>query len=469
MTSKFLSRLSRALQKEKSVSEASSVSTRQGALTTLGVGTLINGRYRLEAEIGRGGLGVVYRGHDLINDQDVAVKVINLDNANALTRGQFLQEANMHSSLHHPHIVAVYETGMIEAGAQELVPYIVMEWIQGKSLETMPGLTYARILEIGKQICEALEYIHQQGFVYRDLKPGNVLIETHGFQSFVKLTDFGLARPRGIPYLLNESSLAGSFFYLAPELIAGAPADISSDLYALGVTLYEMITGRVPFSDFDEQTVLSQHIEEAIIPPSHSREAVPPALEAIVLRLLAKNPQDRFATAQEVREALDKVVVGDERDTALALGNLPSVSTGAYGREQDISRVRQLLESAPLVTVLGEGETLALAVAAQVADQFRDGVWWVDLESTDESDLVLKQVASTLGVDHDPQRPLTVLLIEHLREKNLLLILDHCDHVLGSCAQLAETILSACSDVRILATSQQRLNVSSEKCYRVML
>ena len=463
MTPKFLSRLSQALQKYKSRSDVSAVSTRQGVGATLGVGTLINGRFRLEAEIGRGGLGIVYRARDLTSDRDVAAKVINLDTANALTRGQFLQEADIHSRLHHPHIVAVYETGMIENGGQEPAPYIVMEWIQGKSLETIPRLTYARILEIGKQICDALEYIHQQGFAYRDLKPGNVLIETRGFQYFVKLMDFGLARPRGIPYLPNESSLAGSFFYLAPELIAGQPADIPSDLYALGVSLYEMITGHVPFSDFDEQTVLSQHREESVIPPSHSREDVPPALEAIVLRLLAKNPQDRFATAQEVREALDQVVVRDERH-----GNLPSVSTDAAGRAQDISRVRQLLESAPLVTILGEGETLALTVAAQVADQFRDGAWRADLELIVEPSLVLKHVASSLGVDPGQERPLTVLLIEHLHEKNLLLILDHCDHVRGACAQLVETILSTCSDVRILVTSHQPLNVSNEQCYRVM-
>ena len=463
MTPKFLSRLSRALQKDKSRSDVSAVSTK-AAVTSLGVGMLINGRFRLEAEIGRGGLGIVYRAHDLSSDQHAAVKVINLDTANALTRGQFLQEADIHSRLHHPHIVAVYETGMIEVGAQELAPYIVMEWIQGKSLETIPRLTYARILEIGKQICDALEYIHQQGFVYRDLKPGNVLIETRGFQYFVKLMDFGLARPRGIPYLPNESSLAGSFFYLAPELIAGQPADIPSDLYALGVSLYEMITGHVPFSDFDEQTVLSQHREESVLLPSHSREDVPSALEAIVLRLLAKNPQDRFATAQEVREALDQVVVRDERH-----GNLPSVSTETAGREQDISRVRQLMESAPLVTILGEGETLALTVAVQLADQFRDGAWRADLELTEEPSLVLKHVASILGVDPGQERPLTVLLIEHLHEKNLLLILDHCDHVLGACVQLVETILSTCSDVRILVTSHQPLNVSNEKCYRVML
>jgi serine/threonine protein kinase len=326
------------------------------------MGTLINGRYRLDAEIGRGGMGVVYRAYDIPNDRDLAVKVINVARANTLTHQHFLQEAEFNARLTHPHIVAIYETGLIDPGAQELSSYMVMEWVQGISLENLHGLTYARILDIGKQICEALEYAHEQGFVYRDLKPGNVLIEKRGFQYFLKLTDFGLARPRGMAYLAYESSLAGSFFYLAPELIAGQPADIPSDLYALGVTLYEMITGRVPFSDFDEQTVLSQHVDELVTPPSHSRGDVPPALEAIVLRLLAKDPQDRFASAQEVRDALEQVRVAQKN--AMKRRNLPQPSTQSSGRENGIAQVIQLLESNPLVTILDDDETLALAVGA---------------------------------------------------------------------------------------------------------
>jgi len=467
MISKFLRRVSQALQKDKPRSAVSSASTRQGAVTSLGVGTLINGRFRLEAEIGRGGLGVVYGAHDLTGDRDVAAKVINLDTANALTRGQFLQEADIHSRLHHPHIVAVYETGMIEVGAQEPAPYIVMEWIQGKSLETIPRLTYARILEIGKQICDALEYIHQQGFVYRDLKPGNVLIERRIFQYFVKLTDFGLARPRGETYLANESSLAGSFFYLAPELVAGQPADIPSDLYALGATLYEMITTRVPFSDYDEQTILSQHLEASVAPPSQSRADIPPALDAIVLRLLAKNPKDRFASAQEVHQALEQVLVARQRGGVP--DNLPRRSTELVGHENDISQLIQLLESNQLVTLLGDSGTFALAVGMQLTDQFLDGVWWVELESVSDPTRVLETVASILGICSDPDRSLTVSLIEHLHEKNLLLLLNHCGHLPGACGQLVETILDSCPDVWILATSQQPLNASREKYYRVMV
>ena len=437
-------------------------------MTDLRIGALIHERYRLEAEIGRGGMAVVYRAHDLVDERDVAVKVINFHTANALTRGQFLQEAQIHARMHHPHIAALYETGMVDTGGQELAPYIVMEWVQGTSLEKISGFTYAQVLDLGKQICEALEYIHEQGIVYRDLKSGNVLLEKRGFKYFVKLIDFGLARPRGIAPTgtANESSLAGSFFYLAPELIKGQPADIPSDLYALGITLYEMITGHVPFSNFDEGTILSQHLEEPVPPPGQSRADLPPALEAVILRLLEKDPHDRFASAQEVCDALEQVRVTLARRSDFPPGNLPQGSTQFSGHEDDIAQVTQLLGSSPLVTILGEDETLALAVGIQLANQFGDGAWWVELKLTNDPRLVPEKVASILGVEAGQHRSLTVSLIEHLREKNLLLILNHCDHVLGACKQLAETILSTCSDVRILATCHQPLAVSSEVSYR---
>ncbi len=411
-------------------------------------------------------MGIVYRAYDIPNGREVAVKIINIDTANALTHQQFLREIEIAVRLKHPHIVAVHETGFVEIGAQEPSPFIVMELVRGSNLNEIHRFTYARIIDIGKQICDALEYVHDQGYVYRDLKPGNVILEKRGFQYFVKLMDFGLARPRGEAYLPAESSLAGTVFYLAPELIAGQPADIGSDLYALGVTLYEMVTGRVPFSNLDEQNVLSQHLEEQAAPPSHSRSDVPPALDGIIIRLLAKDPKDRFSSARDVYSALEQIVL---TPGCGSIGNLPQTSADFIGHENEIARIVQLLEENQLVTLLSQDNfpSLVIEVGKQLSGQFVDGVWLVRLESVDGPMMVLQTVASILGVRENINRPLAVTLMETLREKNLLLLLTHCELFPSACVQLAETILSSCPDVRILATSHHPLSISAEKCYQM--
>ncbi len=259
-------------------------------------------------------MGIVYRAYDLPNQRDVAIKVINAGAANTRTRADFLREAQITADLKHPNIVEVYETGEVNTGASTLSPFIVMEYIAGKSLDETHNLTYAQIIDLAQQVCDALDYAHTQGLVHRDLKPGNILLEKRGFRHIAKLMDFGLARPRGAIDL--NHAVAGTVYYVAPEVIAGKPADVGADLYALGVMLYEMVTGRVPFSDFDTESIFTQHLEDTVIPPSHSRIDVPPALEAIILRLLAKDPHDRYASAKDVRAALAQIAVSPERTAA---------------------------------------------------------------------------------------------------------------------------------------------------------
>jgi serine/threonine protein kinase len=222
-----------------------------------------------------------------------------------------------------------------------------------------------------------------------------------------------------------------------------------------------MITGHVPFSNFDEGNILSQHLQERVSPPSHSRSDVPMGLESIVMRLLEKNPGDRFPSAQEVRSALENTDLTPE---AVRRGNLPP--TDAAGRESEIAQIIHLLESNQLVTLLDDDETLALATGAQLTDQFTDGAWLVQLESVGEPQMVPHAVASMFGVHENPHRPLLLLLIESLREKKLLLLLNHCTHLTSACGQLAETIIRACPEVYILATSRLPLNVAAEKCFR---
>lgn len=425
------------------------------ASNSIGAGYLLQQRYRLEEEIGRGGMGLVFRAKDLQNERELAIKIINPATANALTPGQFTHEAQITAKLNHPHIVKVFETGETDSET----PYIVMELVKGQRLSEVKNLTYARIIDIAMQICDALEHTHDQGFVYRDLKPDNVMLVKKGFHYFVKILDFGLARPRGEAYLPNESSLAGTVFYLAPELISGRPADISSDLYALGALLYEMVTGRVPFSNFDEQSILSQHLEEKVSPPDQSRSDIPAELNTVILRLLEKNPNDRFAAAGELNRALANI----QLPKAVIPGNLPKIESA--GQESEIEKIKQLLEAGQLVTILGQSEILAITVGAQLQKYFTDGVWHTDLSSVADPTEVLRTVAAALEIAETPVRSLTVSLIESLREKNLLLLINHCDHVRGAASQLAATIIRSCPEVRILAASEFPLNIPAEICY----
>ena len=418
------------------------------------VGAVVNQRYRLEAEIGRGGMGIIYRAHDLTENREVAFKVINPETANALSLGQFSHEAEILSKLNHPHIVTIYHTGFVNDDPS--LPYLVMELLQGKPLSDIGALTFPRIISIAEQNCETLAYIHERGFVYRDIKPNNILLEKRGFDYFIKLIDFGLARPRGEAYLPNESSLAGTVFYLAPELIAGQPADIASDLYALGILLYEMIVGRVPFSDIDEATIQLQHQQQKAPPPSQSRPDVPPELDALVLQLLEKNPQDRPESASEVLKILNAI-----HFEKTFQGNLPS----NIPDNAETHPIAQLIAKHSLITLADNDLPFALSAASQLADQFSDGVWLIELEKIKEPTGVLSAVYSTLGIKENPNRPPVVTLIEFLREKNLLLLLTHCGHVLGACAQLTFAITNSCPDVRILAISDKPLNQPNEKIY----
>ncbi|HEY6041860.1 MAG TPA: serine/threonine-protein kinase, partial [Anaerolineae bacterium] len=313
-----------------------------------GIGAIVANRYRLEAELGRGGAGVVYRAHDLVNDREVAVKVLNL-RANAIAREQFSREATLSGQLSHPHIIGVYETGFVESDNPRSAPFIAMELNRGTSLDRLQNLSYSQIINIAVQICEALEYAHARGLVHRDLKPQNILVEKRGFAYTVKLADFGLARANNE----RQTAAAGTVYYLAPEVIAGQPAGVAADLYSLGVVLYEMVTGRVPFSNYDEESILAQHLNEQVVPPGRTRVDVPPDLEAIILRLLAKNPEERFASARVLREALEQITLSPG---ASLQGNLPEAPRDNSGLELEVESVKHLLEDKRIVSVTGSAE-----------------------------------------------------------------------------------------------------------------
>ncbi len=427
----------------------------------MAIGAVLLNRYRLDAELGRGGMGVVYRAHDTLLDRDVAVKVLSATGLGSEGRARLLHEARAAAQLNHPNIVGVYD-----AGEAESVPFIVMELVEGESLHSRRPAALDEILSLARQMCVALEHAHAHGIIHRDLKPENVLITSDGI---AKLMDFGLARS-GTSRISTEGAIVGTVFYLAPEQALGQAIDGRADLYALGVMLYELTTGRLPFTGDDPLAIISQHIHAPVVPARTHRADLPPALETIILKLLSKTPEDRFASAREVGAALAATAVQLHSPTEPRT-NLPIQLSSFVGRERELAQVKRMLTTSRLVTLVGAGgcgkTRLAIQVVGELITEYPDGVWLVELGALSDPALIAQKAASVLGLGEESDRPLLDMLTDYLRVKNLLLILDNCEHLISACAQLAETLLLACPNLRILATSRETLGIAGESAFGV--
>ncbi len=308
------------------------------------IGTVLLDHYRLDAELGRGGMSLVYRGQDLRLGRPVAVKMLAAGASGLGTAGQarLLTEARAVARLNHPNIVTVYDAGIIPTpDGAGTTAFIVMEYVEGESLYARPPRALADLLTAAVQICAALEHAHAAGIIHRDLKPENVLLTPTGS---VKLMDFGLAHTPGAPRLTEEGTLLGTFAYLAPELITGGAPSAQSDLYALGVMLYELTTGRPPFTGENMLLVLSQHVHATVAPPSTYNPELPAALETLILQLLSKQPGDRPRSAADVRAALRALQLGQPAPSggpAPATALLDRIVRGhLVGRDRELAAAR---------------------------------------------------------------------------------------------------------------------------------
>ena len=263
-------------------------------------GTKLNGRYLLADRIGEGGMAEVYRAEDTLLERTVAVKVLRPQfSSDPDFLARFQQEARFAAKFSHPNIVSVYDVG-----ADGSTHYIVMEYVDGRSLkaEIEAGAPFIEGVAVGvaSQILSALSFAHQKGLVHRDIKPQNVLI---GPEGQVKVADFGIARASAGSQATRGMVLA-TVQYAAPEQLSGQQATESSDLYSVGVVIFEMLTGRVPFDGDSSVAVALKHVQSPPPPIRRLNPSVSPGLEAVVLRALAKAPGDRFASATEMRRAL---------------------------------------------------------------------------------------------------------------------------------------------------------------------
>jgi serine/threonine-protein kinase len=263
--------------------------------------TVLNGRYELEQKIGEGGMATVYRGYDIRLNRRVAIKVLHSQYANDpdfLSR--FEHEAQAAANLNHPNVVNVYDTGQ-----DGLYYYIVMEYVDGLNLKTLINreapLMVANAIAIAEAIASGLDAAHRVGMVHRDIKPQNILVKPDGH---VQITDFGIAKSHLSTAMTRTGITFGTADYISPEQAQGLDATPRSDIYSLGVTLYEMLTGRLPFTGDSAVSVAMQHVNTPVPPLRQFNPQVPPNLEAIVARALSKDPEQRPSSAQEFAHML---------------------------------------------------------------------------------------------------------------------------------------------------------------------
>jgi len=269
-------------------------------------GELFDGRYQILRKLGAGGMANVFLAEDQELGRRVAIKILNERHANDdQFVERFRREAKNAAALSHPNIVSIYDRGEAEG-----TYYIAMEYLDGRSLKelivTRGEAPIAVAVEYARQILSALRFAHRHGIVHRDIKPHNVLVNGEGA---VKVTDFGIARA-GASQMTEAGSIVGTAQYLSPEQARGGEVDQRSDLYSLGVVLYELLTGTVPFSGDTPVEIAMKHLSQTPEPPSTKRADIPRDLDMVVMRALAKNPDDRYQSAEEMEADLERVARG---------------------------------------------------------------------------------------------------------------------------------------------------------------
>lgn len=268
---------------------------------------MLGKRYELLEQIGGGGMAVVYLAKDTYLDRLVAVKLLRdeyTDDQDFIRR--FHKEAKAVASLSHPNIVSIYDFGE-EANTS----FLVMEYVEGRTLKSLiqeeAPLSVDQVVDIGRQICAGISEAHAQNIVHKDIKPHNILVDRNGI---VKVTDFGIAQAVDNMTITHNKGILGSAHYFSPEQAKGEAVDFRSDIYSIGVVLYEMVTGHVPFTGENPVTVALKHIQNAPISPRKQGIDIPLQLDWIIMKALAKDPASRFASAQEMEEELNAVATG---------------------------------------------------------------------------------------------------------------------------------------------------------------
>jgi len=324
---------------------------------------LLGDRYELEGVVGRGGMAEVYRARDIRLDRVVAIKTLRADLARDQTfQARFRREAQSAASLNNPSIVAVYDTGE-DLSTGMPVPYIVMEYVDGRTVRDLliegHRLLPERALEIISGVLRALEYSHQAGIVHRDIKPGNVMVTRTGD---VKVMDFGIARAMSDAQatMTQTAQVIGTAQYLSPEQARGERVDSRSDLYSTGCLMYELLTGRPPFTGDSPVAIAYQHVRE---------NPIPPWADAIVLKAMAKSPNERYQTAAEMQADIQRAASGMQ----VAAMAPPPTRADYYGYQDRTARMGQQTMMGAAATITPITTSAGISHGSQRRAQLRRG------------------------------------------------------------------------------------------------
>jgi serine/threonine protein kinase len=417
--------------------------------------------YCVLERIGAGGMGVVYRARDEHLERDVALKVLPAGAiAGEDARKRFRREALALSRLSHPNVATVHDFD-----TRDGIDFLVMEHIPGETLDAIirrGPLPAPEVIRLGAQIAQGLAAAHEQGILHGDLKPGNLRVTPSGL---VKVLDFGLARWLRAPGTAATTAtgsvtrnIEGTLPYMAPEQIRGSDIDVRADLYALGVVLYEMATGKPPFQGSDAIRLLHAILDSEPVLPRSILSTIPAELEAVCLKAMARDREQRYPNAREIIEALGVSSAGWAEPLRVtpppspplpfdAAGSLPAPVSSFIGREAEIASAADLLSRTRLLTLTGPGGTgktrTGLEIASRSRGCFRDGAAFIPLAAIREPPLVSCAFAQALGIHEVGGQPITETMKAHLRSKELLLLIDNFEQVI-SAAPLVSELLEAC-------------------------
>ncbi|PYS99481.1 MAG: hypothetical protein DMF63_11515 [Acidobacteria bacterium] len=455
-------------------------------------------------------MGEVYLAEDEQLQRKAALKFLVTDlKANPDHLERFLREARAASALNHPNICTIYEIN-----SQGETPFIAMEFIEGETISAMIRRRRRNVrqaLEVASQVAAALAEAHSAGIVHRDIKPANIIITK---RDQAKILDFGLVKlveteniaTGSNQFLTKAGMIVGTASYMSPEQARGLDVDGRTDLWSLGVVLYEMTTGKLPFSGETSTDTLAAILTKKPVPPSEHCPDIPKEFERIILQALTSNRDERYDSAESFRkdirnlsrklefeheikgsgagrsteentfifdtaptEVVAKKTAGIEQDqSGKASSNLRRYTAPIIGRRSEISDITQLLrdERVRLVTMTGIGGTgktrLAHAVAETMLPEFADGVFMIELSSVSLPELVPASIAQPLGVKDAGGRPVFDILKDYLSDKHMLLVLDNFEQIVDAAPQIAE-LLAAANGVKILVTSRFLLQVTAER------